>query len=76
MTDLEKLASKYVDDKCDTDVFYDAFIAGYEAALRIHGFSKQRDQLISFFNWYKDEPKELSNNETIVDAYLTEINCG
>ena len=36
MTDLKKLASKYVDEKSDTDGFYDAFIAGYEAALRIH----------------------------------------
>ena len=33
MTDLKKLASKYVDEKSDTDSFYDAFIAGYEASL-------------------------------------------
>ena len=38
--------------------------------------SQQRELLISFFNWYEDDPKELSNNETIVDAYIEEINCG
>jgi len=38
--------------------------------------SQQRELLISFFNWYQDNQKELSNNETIVDAYLEEINCG
>lgn len=40
----------------------------------ISSVSQQREQLISFFNWYKDDSKELSNNETIVDAYLEEIN--
>ena len=44
--------------------------------LQQTGVSQQREQLISFFNWYKDDPKELSNNETLVDAYLEEINCG
>ena len=39
MTELEKLASKYVDEKCDTDVFYDAFIAGYKSVLNIHDVS-------------------------------------
>jgi hypothetical protein len=34
MTELEKLASKYVDEKPENDGFYDAFIAGYNAALR------------------------------------------
>ena len=43
--------------------------------LSLLGVSQQREQLISFFNWYKDDPKELSNNKTIVDAYLKEINC-
>ena len=40
--------------------------------LLLFSVSQQREQLISFFNWYKDDPKELSNNETIVDAYLIE----
>lgn len=44
MTDLEKLASKYVDEKSDTDGFYDAFIAGYEAALRIHDVVGRSEQ--------------------------------
>jgi hypothetical protein len=43
--------------------------------LDLFSVSNQREQLISFFNWYKDDPKEMSNNETIVDAYLDEINC-
>ena len=43
--------------------------------LCLLGVSNRREQLISFFNWYQDDPKELSNNETIVDAYLDEINC-
>lgn len=44
MTELEKFASKYVDEKPDTDGFYDAFIEGYNLALHIHdivGRSKQ-----------------------------------
>ena len=44
--------------------------------LRLYNVSQQRELLISFFNWYQDDPKELSNNETIVDAYIEEINCG
>ena len=43
--------------------------------LRLFSVIGRREQLISFFNWYQDDPKELSNNETIVDAYLDEINC-
>ena len=39
MTDLEKLATKYVDEKSDTDGFYDAFIAGYKSALSTHDVS-------------------------------------
>ena len=33
----------------------------------------RKKQLLSFFNWYKDDEGELSNNETIVDAYLDSI---
>ena len=44
--------------------------------LRLYNVSQQRELLISFFNWYQDDPKELSNNKTIVDAYIEEINCG
>jgi hypothetical protein len=43
--------------------------------LLLFGVSNQREQLILFFNWYQNDPKELSNNETIVDAYLDEITC-
>jgi len=41
--------------------------------LLLFGVSNQREQLILFFNWYQNDPKELSNKETIVDAYLDEI---
>jgi hypothetical protein len=43
--------------------------------LRLLDVSNQREQLISFLNWYQDDPIEFSNNKTIVDAYLDEINC-
>lgn len=43
--------------------------------LGLFSVSQQRELLISFFNWYQDDQKELSNNETIIDAYLEEINC-
>jgi hypothetical protein len=43
--------------------------------LRLFNVVGRREQLISFINWYKDDSKEFSNNETIVDAYLDEINC-
>ena len=33
----------------------------------------RKKQLLSFFNWYKDDEGKLSNNETIVDAYLDSI---
>ena len=51
MTDLKKLASKYVDEKSDTDSFYDAFIAGYESALRIHGVVGRSEQLKAFMHF-------------------------
>ena len=51
MTDLKKLASKYVDEKPDTDGFYDAFIAGHEAALRIHGVVGRSEQLKAFMHF-------------------------
>jgi len=40
------------------------------------GYVKEyiKETLIDFFNWYQDDEKEMSNNETIVDAYLYEIN--
>ena len=53
---------------------YDKCIDKINQALSISDVVGRREQLISFFNWYKDDPKELSNNETIVDAYLKEIN--
>lgn len=38
-------------------------------------FKKQRQEdLISFLNWYKDDPKEISNNITIVTAYSIDMN--
>jgi hypothetical protein len=49
-----------------------AVVEAQEQLLLLFSVSKQREQLISFFNWYKDDPKELSNNKTIVDAYLEE----
>ena len=48
MSDLEKLANNYVDEKSDTDGFYDAFIAGYESALRIHDVVGRSEQLFCF----------------------------
>lgn len=45
MTELEKFASKYVDEKPDTDGFYDAFIEGYNLALRTHDVVWRRKQL-------------------------------
>ena len=42
----------------------------FDRILRLFSVKRQREQLISFFNWYQDDPKEFSNNETIVDAYL------
>ena len=52
----------------------DLLIEELNEQLRLYNVVGRREQLISFFNWYKDDPKELSNNETIVDAYLKEIN--
>jgi hypothetical protein len=55
---------------------YEAKQKAVDEILLLFSVSQQREQLISFLNWYKDDPKEVSNNETIVDAYLEEINCG
>ena len=35
---------------------------------------KRQEDLISFLNWYKDDPKEISNNITIVTAYSIDMN--
>jgi hypothetical protein len=68
MTDLEKLASKYVDEKSDTDGFYDAFIAGYEAALRIHDVVGRSEQLTAFAE-YCDEEHGLFIPSWMIDGY-------
>jgi hypothetical protein len=56
--------------------FAEAYYQSKVNNVSLNDVSQQRELLISFFNWYENDPKELSNNETIVDAYIEEINCG
>jgi hypothetical protein len=63
MTELEKLASKYVDEKPENDGFYDAFIAGYNAALR--------QPPVSVINWvlfFKQHPPDIVQDYIIYDT--------
>jgi hypothetical protein len=70
MTELEKLASKYLDEKPDTDGFYDAFIAGYEAALRINVVGRS-EQLFCSMAGKGFCPYEYENGKCKVEGKCT-----
>jgi hypothetical protein len=70
MTDIEKLACKYVDEKPDSHGFYDAFIVGYDLAS-----SDKAKQIKEFASWLQGEMWDNPDKdfEELADDFLKDL---
>lgn len=79
MEDIKKQAELYAESfryKIEDSSWYEQkvrdFIAGYEAALRIHDVVGRSEQLIAFCDWYKTTEFNCEGHSSndCVDEYL------